>query len=261
MFFAADGPIDELPPSPGRRAILTPIGVFVLVIVLCAGLLLVVRSIIEARGSAHRAVLAGRIATLGLGIYRHHETHGSMPAAYGTDRSGTPTSSWRLALLPSIEGDHIYNSYNLGWPWAAPENSTAASTKLGLFVRPTRDYPRDSVNAELLVVVGRETAFPGPVGLRFDQIPDGTSNTILIVEAAESSIRWAEPRDLPFAGMDFRVNGPRKSRSIGSPYRCAEVLMADGSYRSLPNRTPPATLRALLTIDGGEAIPGWDGVR
>jgi hypothetical protein len=36
------------------------------------------------------------------------------------------------------------------------------------------------------------------------------------------------------------------------------VLLVDGSVRKLPLDTPPETLKALLTIDGGETFdPPW----
>jgi hypothetical protein len=34
----------------------------------------------------------------------------------------------------------------------------------------------------------------------------------------------------------------------------AQAALADGSVRTLPDDTPPATVRALLTIAGGEQV-------
>ena len=58
-----------------------------------------------------------------------------------------------------------------------------------------------------------------------------------------------EPRDLAFADMDFRLNTPG---GVGSRYDDPAVAMLDGSVQRLRPAIQPDTLRALLTIRGGE---------
>jgi hypothetical protein len=56
--------------------------------------------------------------------------------------------------------------------------------------------------------------------------------------------------------MSFRINDPDRAKpSIGNrELHGAFVGMADGSVRWLPETTPPETVRAMLTIAGGEKI-------
>ena len=68
-----------------------------------------------------------------------------------------------------------------------------------------------------------------------------------------------EPRDLSFAQMDYTLNSPK---GISSRYVDPAVAMADGSVYRLTSKIEPATLRAMLTINGGEKIgsggeAGW----
>jgi prepilin-type processing-associated H-X9-DG protein len=78
------------------------------------------------------------------------------------------------------------------------------------------------------------------------------ANTIAAAEIANSDIYWTEPRDLPLECMSFRVND-RSQPSVSSAHRgAAVVVFADGHTQTLSDRTDPAVLKALMTIDGGE---------
>jgi hypothetical protein len=106
--------------------------------------------------------------------------------------------------------------------------------------------------------------------MKISEIKDRTSHTILIVEVADSGIRWTEPRDLSFDEMQFNVTDPRtgsvhglSSRHISDFWGCfcdpevfcgAHVLMGDGSVRHVAPDARPELLRAMLTIDGGEDV-------
>jgi len=77
--------------------------------------------------------------------------------------------------------------------------------------------------------------------------------TILLAETVASGIHWAEPRDLTFAKMTFRVND-REDPAIGSCHAGgAHVLLADGTVQFLPNRTDPEMVKGMATVAGGEA--------
>jgi hypothetical protein len=107
-----------------------------------------------------------------------------------------------------------------------------------------------------VAVVGPETAWPGPESTCLGDISaaDGLGNTILIAEEADSGIIWLEPRDLELNDMEYTVN-PRLGRGMSSKHpRKAMACFGDGMVRPLPNDLPPETLRALLTISGGEEV-------
>ena len=104
-----------------------------------------------------------------------------------------------------------------------------------------------------------ETVFPGARSLKFSEIADGTAETILFVEVADSDIPWMEPRDLAFDRMPMRVNasGTHAPR-IGSTYPDVRVAFADGMVHRIKDKVAPATLRALLTARGGEPVEDGD---
>jgi prepilin-type processing-associated H-X9-DG protein len=92
----------------------------------------------------------------------------------------------------------------------------------------------------------------------WSQVSDGTSNTIAVVEVAGSGINWMEPRDLPLevlcgenpttATLTAHPKGPNASGAM--------VVFCDGHTSFLEKGTPLATLKALATRAGGEAIVG-----
>lgn len=113
-----------------------------------------------------------------------------------------------------------------------------------------------------VAVVGQGTAWPGAGATSFKDFRDGTPNTLLVAEIADSGIHWMEPRDLDADAMPFCVN-PAKGPGISSHHRDvgwsqrllgAHVGIADGSVRFLPTDTRQEMLRALLSISGGEKI-------
>ena len=178
-----------------------------------------------------------------------------MPAAWLPDRFGRPTNSWRMAILPFLEMGNVFNSVNYDFAWDSQENQTTRGTKIFTFLRPGDSGDGEPIT-KFFAVVGPSTPFPDNRNLKFTDILDGLSTTIMFGEVGESDTLWAEPRDLRFGTMDFRVNGPFKARSFGSSYGDARVGFLDGSVKVLKDATQPAVVRALVTAIGGEVLEG-----
>jgi hypothetical protein len=112
-----------------------------------------------------------------------------------------------------------------------------------------RDVPTTTAN--YLAVVGAETIWPGATPRKWNEIKDGNSNTILLVENDGLGVHWMEPRDLVFGDMSFGLQQPN---GISSPYSAPAVVMADGSVRSFNPDLAPDVLRAMLTANGREKL-------
>ncbi len=109
-----------------------------------------------------------------------------------------------------------------------------------------------------VAIVGPGTAFPdGNKNVSMAAIRDGTSNTVVVAEIADSNIHWMEPRDLRIDEMSFVINDKTKPSISSRHGDGAHVLLADGSVRWLSNSTPPEVVKAMLTITGGERI-NWE---
>jgi prepilin-type processing-associated H-X9-DG protein len=107
---------------------------------------------------------------------------------------------------------------------------------------------------------GPKTVGEKSLGISFKDIADGSSNTLLVVEACGAQIIWTEPRDINVASQPtgINLNGAQRGQSKGwlSSYHAGgtQVLLADGSVRFIPANTDPSVLNGLATIDGREKI-------
>lgn len=107
---------------------------------------------------------------------------------------------------------------------------------------------------DYLAVVGPGTLWPALGVCQIDDVIDGLSQTVAVVEVANSGIHWAEPRDLHVTQMSPQVN-PTAGMGLSSRHKGgANVLFCDGGVHFIPDKTPPETIRALLTRAGGEDV-------
>ena len=75
---------------------------------------------------------------------------------------------------------------------------------------------------------------------------------------AASRIPWMKPDDLHLDRMSFGVNDGSGS-GPGSRISGARALLGTGRVLELPDTFDPATLRAMLTIAGGEPVSADTG--
>jgi hypothetical protein len=146
----------------------------------------------------------------------------------------------------------VYDAYRFDEPWDGPHNARLAG-RIGEFYRRRGLDSDESHHTSFVAVVGPETAWPGAETRSKKDIRDGAGETILVVEMAESGIPWMKPEDLRFDRMSFRVN-EGSGQGPGSKVSGARALLGTGRVLELPDDFSPTTLRAMLTIDGGEPV-------
>ncbi|MSR56602.1 MAG: DUF1559 domain-containing protein [Planctomycetaceae bacterium] len=205
----------------------------------------------------HRSQCKNNLHQIGLALHNYHDVYHSFPPAYVADDSGRPMHSWRVLLLPFLDYTALYNEYRFDEPWNGPHNSTLHDRVLAVYRCPSEDAAKDSPEALMtsyVAIVGPETAWPGADPTRIEEISDGTSNTLLLVEVANSGIHWMEPRDLHVLQMAPTVNSKAgqgmSSRHTGG----AHILMGDGAVRFLSDRVTAEILRKLITRSAGDVI-------
>ena len=197
---------------------------------------------------------------IGIALHTYHDEYKSLPPAYVCDESGKRMHSWRVLLLPYMEQQELYKQYDLDEPWDAPNNIKLAPAITAVYQCPEETHMSAS-GASYLAVVGKRTMWPGQKSITLNDVKDGTSNSIMIVEVANSGIQGSEPRDLDYSQLAFQINPPQGggiSSLHGKTWRsdpnCVEALFGDGSVHLLQNDLKPATLKLLLEINDGQPI-------
>ena len=169
------------------------------------------------------------------------ESNGHYPPAYQLGPDGHPWHSWRVLILPYINGEELFKQYRFDEPWNGPNNRTLAD-----HMPKTLAYTgaERGTTTNYLAVVGKETMWPGAESRKRADIKDGLGDTILIVENNGLGVHWMEPRDLLFDTMPLEIDHPY---GISSWYKFPAVVTADDSVRRISKDMSPDALRAALT--------------
>jgi len=239
-----------MPDKPGRHRYMLR-GIVAAIACICVLLTLTVPKIQEAREAARRSACTGRFCGISTALRNYESRFGRLPPAVTPDASGEPAHSWRALLLPYLECD----TYDLTEPWNGSNNRKLATDRIiaEVFQCPSSGSEGTALT-DYVAIIGEHTAFPRGRSISLSDIRDG-ENTILVVEIARSDIPWMEPRDLEFAAMSFRINdGSRPSVSSLHPGGAVVSMHGYCGGRFISDRVPPADVRALITIDGGEMV-------
>lgn len=271
---------DDAPPPPRKKSSLgLVLGIVAgILFLLCAGGgLAIYLAASKVSGAAERMTSSNNLKQISLGCLNYQDRYDGMPTdSYGPD--GKALLGWRVHILPYMEEDGLYQQFKLNEPWDSPNNIkllnqmpmvyATPAERHGKAPRGTKTYYRGFTSAGAAfapVGAGRPVPNPGgppgkggidpfvllppPRGIRTTQVSDGTTNTILAIEAGEA-IEWTKPGDLDASpGKPFPPVGgirPKADEFV--------VVMMDGSTRSLKKTKPEAELRALITCAGNEPV-------
>ncbi|MBC7352258.1 MAG: DUF1559 domain-containing protein [Thermogutta sp.] len=201
----------------------------------------------SAREAARRAQSMNNLKQLALALHNYHDMHRHFPPQAITDKNGKPLLSWRVALLPYLECNTLYEQFHLDEPWDSPHNSALIEQMPEVFRNPSA--PRIPGIAHYLGVVGKGAFFEEGKTRKFADIRDGTSNTIMLVEVdPDRGVIWTKPEDLPF-NPDNPLDGLGHAHPGGF-----NAAFVDGSVRFISANVDPEVFRRLITIADGEVV-------
>ena len=209
-------------------------------------LAILVPALEKSRKAAQRIASSNNLKQIALAMHNYHGANGHLPGAAIRDNNGKPLLSWRVALLPFLEQDALYNRFKLDEPWNSEHN-------LKLLKEMPRVYrlgnmpQKEPDKTFYQVFTGKGTPFEKDEGQKFEDITDGTSNTILFIEAGDP-VPWTKPEDLTYAA-------DKPLPKLGG--LLSEVFLAaycDGSVHPISRNVNEQRLRALITRNGGEKI-------
>jgi hypothetical protein len=203
----------------------------------------------KVRESAARMQSQNNLKQIGIAVHAYHDANGHLPQDI-VDKNGKPILSWRVLILPYIEQDNLYKLFKLDEPWDSDNNKAASQAWIKVFMSPSGTLPErpEFGLTSYRGIAGPDAIFEPGKKVRFADVTDGLSNTIMVIETDEM-VPWAKPGDFPF--------DPKKALpKIVPPGKkpVFNVLMGDGSVRAIVPTIEEKTLKALFTRNGGEVI-------
>ena len=203
---------------------------------------------------------------IAVALQAYHQANGCFPPAYIADKNGKPMHSWRVLILPYMDQDALYKTYDFTATLGrAEEQEATRHSPLRVYVCPSDPNVRaPGAHPDQLCCrsgterrLGRREAEEAH-GFRQGCVPHDH-----VVEVTNSGISWAEPRDLSLDTLGA-ADGKSPALALTSDHGRREeffftydyvsgvnVAMADGSVRFLRtgNRSPE-DLRKILQIGG-----------
>ena len=228
------------------EGILTGIAIGLLVAV--AGVAWLTGRIDEARRSARQGDCIMHLKQISLALLNYQDRYGSLPPAVVADASGKPLHSWRVLILPFLDGDDVYARYDFREPWNGPNNSRLQAELPASFAdrfhcpdgrsrRPLTNY---------FAVIGPKTLWPGTACGVIDGRMKGGAPEDLVIELPDSEVHWMEPRDVSVEEVISRLESLSETDAIHP----RGVLYVDTAQRA--HGFPKADrllLRKLLTAE------------
>jgi hypothetical protein len=196
---------------------------------------------------------------IGIAMFNHEAAYQTFPNGAICDKTGKPLLSWRVALLPFFEEDNLYKQFKFDEPWDSPNNIKLLDKMPNVYSLPGREAKKGETF--IRVFTGQHAAFdlsrPGgngsfTPGRKIFSFTDGTSNTLLVVEAAES-VPWTKPDELP---VDPKKTLPKLGGLLPDKFL---AVLADGSVEMIPTKIGEKTLRNLIDPADGNVID-WEKI-
>ena len=205
-----------------------------------------------ARQAANRSLRINRFKNILLAMLNYESARGTYPPRSTFSDDGKPLLSWRVHILPYLEGGgELYNQFRLDEPWDSEHNKQLIPLMPEVYADPDPALSQRNAAGRTTFVVptGPRTVFEGPEPVEIKEIIDGTSNTIMLVEVwSMAGPNWTEPKDWFVDTNNLWERLPRGDRDWFTAGFC------DGSVQIIHRSVSEETLRALLSKSGRETV-------
>jgi hypothetical protein len=187
---------------------------------------------------------ANSLKQIGLAHHSYQDVNGFM-AQDVVDKDGKPLLSWRVHLLPYIEQDNLYRLFKLDEAWDS-DNNKKLIEKMPKTYAPVRVKAKEG-ETFYQCFTGKDALFGAGKKVQIQGITDGSSNTIMAVEAGDPVI-WTKPADIAY---DAKKPLPKLGGMFDGNFN---IGLADGSVMWVRKGFDEKTLRGAITPNGGEDI-------
>jgi hypothetical protein len=213
------------------------------------------------REAAMRVQSTNNMKQLTLAMWAFHDQKKHLPPAAIRDKDGKALLSWRVAILPFLEENALFDQFRLDEPWDSEHNKPLIAKMPSVF-RDPHDDPKSTNSSYFMPTDNGTSQLPkapwaatiGSVrykdGVKASAISDGVSNTIMLVEA-KRDIPWTKPEDI-----EIVLDRAKPLPTLGGQWTQGTygAAFADGSVRVVSDAIDSLFVRPMFTINGGDAV-------
>ncbi len=198
----------------------------------------------------------------------YHEKHGTLPASrsYYSDPQIPDQFSWRVALLPFLGEQELYQRFNFSEPWDSPHNLEVAQSIPQVFSiantmaqTPAEDRNDDSSagNSKARVPQSCFQIIEGATAVyridrvtpRLDEIQDERTRTAIVLDLGiEFASAWTDPTPVFLESLDFS-----SIENIGNS-GAAGIFLIDAKFKPRHLIKDPKNVSIMLSSERGEGI-------
>ena len=183
-------------------------------------------------------------------MHNYHESTNALPKPAITDKDGKPLLSWRVAILPYLEQQELYNKFHVDEPWDSPHNKALIKEMPTTYACPSRP-PVEPGMTHLPGLYRPRGALRRGQGHRLcgchrrhEQHAHDRRG-----EGGRDLDQARRPEVRPGAAADGSLYGAFSLHPGGF-----NAGFADGSVRFIKLSISPVVFKALITRNGGEVI-------
>ena len=209
----------------------------------------------QVRAAARRTQSMNNLRQFALAALNYESAHLHFPTGDGPVKKGGPPVSWRVKVLPFIEQANLYDQYNVDQPWDSENNLKVLKQMPEIFQNPASNA---EPNHTVYRGIGGKSGIMGvdrdgkPKRTTFGNITDGSSNTILFVEAPdEMSVPWTKPD----GGIDPDKTKPWQM--LGNHPGGFNAALADGSTHFISGSVEEDVFKNLMKMNDGNVVRGF----
>ncbi len=201
----------------------------------------------KVREAAGRTQSMNNLKQFGLAFNNYNDQYNMLPAAAICDKNGKALLSWRVAILPFIEQQNLYNQFKLDEPWDSEHNKKLIPLMPKMYLDPLAPPGKEPGLTHYQVVWGDDAAISQIKSRSIQGIPDGSSNTGVVFEMADGIV-WTKPDDVAY---DKKKPLPKFAAFSNGGFL---MVCADGSARLMPRTTPEKTIRNIIEANDGNVV-------
>ncbi|MEO1529044.1 MAG: protein kinase [Planctomycetota bacterium] len=196
------------------------------------------------REELHDAQSKNQLLQLGLAFHNFAAAYGHFPSVKTKIPNAKYRVSWRVAILPFIGENQLYDEYNKDEPWDSEHNLKLLNRMPRLYRHTSQKTETGKTNYVAIAGTGTATG-DGTKAIKLEDITDVFSETILVAESL-ATIPWTCPEDPVF-------DPSKPLPTLGGIHaKGFQAAMADGSVQVIPADISDAKRRAMYTRSSGD---------